>query len=268
VPEHAPSRLADDLTLLSEAAREAGSIAMRYFRRDPKVWYKEGNSPVSEADYAADDYLKRVLTAARPDYRWISEETPPDGSESESDGRCFVVDPIDGTRAYLRGEDVWCVSIAVVEAGRPIVGAIHVPVREETFEVTVDGPPLLNGMACTVSAVAAGQPMRLSVPDGMRRRMSRAQREGIVSVESIPSLAYRLSLVASGRLDGTLVRPRANDWDLAAADLLLQRAGGLICDDQGHLPHYGREGGSHGLLVAGALGSERRLRDMAREIAG
>lgn len=98
------NEIVSELTLLRDAAREAGRIAMRYFGRSPEVWLKDGSSPVSEADLAVDRYLKDVLLKARPDYGWISEETV-DERAAEKRSRAFVVDPIDGTRAYIAGQD-------------------------------------------------------------------------------------------------------------------------------------------------------------------
>ena len=115
-----------DLALLQTAAREAGRIALGFFRQDPQVWWKEGNSPVSEADFAVDRFLKEALLGARPDYGWLSEETDPLAEVAtlvEPPRRFFVIDPIDGTRSFIRGEDTWCVSVAVVEGGRPVAGA-------------------------------------------------------------------------------------------------------------------------------------------------
>ncbi|MGO4842995.1 inositol monophosphatase family protein, partial [Rhizobiaceae sp. 2RAB30] len=93
----------------------------RYFKRNPQTWLKGGHSPVSEADYAVDHYLRETLTAARPDYGWLSEETADTPARLEA-RRTFVVDPIDGTRAFLEGASTWCVSIAVVEDGEPLAG--------------------------------------------------------------------------------------------------------------------------------------------------
>ncbi|TIP78409.1 MAG: 3'(2'),5'-bisphosphate nucleotidase CysQ, partial [Mesorhizobium sp.] len=92
----------EDLPLLRDAAREAGAIAMRYFGNNPQVWMKGGTSPVSEADHAADAYLRQTLLAARPDYGWLSEETADDPARLAA-RRTFVVDPIDGTRGFLEG---------------------------------------------------------------------------------------------------------------------------------------------------------------------
>src|SRR5690606_32518652 len=118
---------AEGLNLIRDAARDAAAIALRYFRKDPQVWWKEGISPVSEADFEVDRFLRERLTAARPDYGWLSEETA-DNAERLSARRTFVVDPIDGTRAFINGLETWCISIAVVEDGRPVAGVLNCPV--------------------------------------------------------------------------------------------------------------------------------------------
>ncbi len=259
--------LAEDLELLREAAFRAGEIAMGYFRRDPQVWYKHGNSPVSEADYAADRCLEERLSGARRDYGWVSEEMRTPESPASVRHRVFVVDPIDGTRAFLRGEDVWCVSVAVLEAGVPVAGVIHVPARGETFEATADGPALLNGAACRVGTASSAGSLKLSLPDSMRKTIARTHGDSVEALAAVPSLAYRLALVASGRLDGTIVRPRANDWDVAAADLILERAGGRFEDVDGRRWRYGEDAAAHKVMVAGPLGLSPRLRDIARGLA-
>src|SRR5690606_14902808 len=113
------SSYSDDLELLRTAAVPAGIIASSYFRRDLKTWTKENASPVSEADIVLDKFLHSALTTARPDYGWLSEESADDLSRL-TQARTFVVDPIDGTRGFIRGEDSWTVSLAVVENGRAV----------------------------------------------------------------------------------------------------------------------------------------------------
>jgi myo-inositol-1(or 4)-monophosphatase len=260
------AREEDDLELLIRAAREAGTIAMSYFRRDPQVFWKEGNSPVSQADLAVDGYLRDFLLSARPKYGWVSEETasePPQGGET----RFFVVDPIDGTRSFLRGEATWCVSLAVIEAGRPIVGVIDAPVAAEVFSATTRGLPLLNGRPLSLDArgVAPVEDGRLvvSVPDAVRLRMREEDRDALEFHKAIPSLAYRLAMVAAGRLAGTIVHPRANDWDIAAADLLIERAGGALLNERGERHLYKLNPRRHGLLVAGAGPALERMRRLA-----
>lgn len=257
---------ADDLALILAAGEEAGRIAMRHFRGDNEVWYKnEGSSPVSAADIAVDTFLKEALRPARPGYGWLSEETA-DAADRLTHDTVFVVDPIDGTRAFLRGEDTWCVSVAVVENGRPVAGVIAATALGELFEVSADTPTLLNGIVCSVSSPGPTDALRLAVPDSMRKRLQEAGGDTVLLEKAVPSLAYRLALVAAGRIDGTLVRPRANDWDIAAADLLIERAGGLLSDRHGDASLYRSHGKRHGLLVASSLGAQDRVRRLAAVI--
>lgn len=251
---------AGDLPLLIEAAREAGRVALRFFRQSPEVWMKGGTSPVSEADYAADHFLNETLLAARPGYGWLSEERV-DNAERLGAHRTFVVDPIDGTRGFLEGRRDWCVSVAVVEAGRPIAGVLECPAREETFWATPGGGAFRNGKPLAVqraredALVGGPADMVNALPPELVARIKRA--------EYIPSLAYRLALVADGTLDASFVKPNSHDWDLAAADLILHEAGGRLLDDRGNAPTYcGRET-RHGALVAG---SGELLTAMARVI--
>ncbi|WP_292327919.1 3'(2'),5'-bisphosphate nucleotidase CysQ, partial [Mesorhizobium sp.] len=134
----------EDLALLREAAREAGTIAMRYFGQNPQVWMKGGTSPVSEADHAADAYLRETLLKARPNYGWLSEETADDHARLSA-RRTFVVDPIDGTRGFLDGLHSWCVSVAVVEDGRSLAGVLECPAKRETYWALPGEGAFLNG---------------------------------------------------------------------------------------------------------------------------
>lgn len=240
---------ADDLRLLLDVAAEAGRIASKYFKKSPEVWMKGGTSPVSEADYAVDRYMRETLVAARPDYGWLSEETA-DSPLRLSARRTFVVDPIDGTRAFLEGRSTWCVSVAVVEAGVSIAGVLECPAKHETFAALPGQGATMNGQSIRVRAtgpraqVAGAKPLVDALPAPWRDRVER--------VSYIPSLAYRLAMIANGTLDGTFVKPNAHDWDLAAADLILREAGGTILTRDGSSPLYAGATVSHGILVAGS----------------
>lgn len=249
-----------DLALIRDAAREGGAIALGHFRKDPETWLKDGSSPVSEADIAVDDFLRRTLMAARPDYGWLSEETV-DNRERLSARRTFVVDPIDGTRAFIEGNTTWCVSIAVVEDGRTLAGVLDCPAKNEVYEATLRGQPTLNG--APIAVAAPGSEPRIAGPKQMLERAPAYMRAG-PAIPYVPSLAYRIAMVASGRLDATFVKPNSHDWDLAAADLILQRAGGGVLDDTGARPFYAGLQPRHGALVAG---SGPLLQAMARVIA-
>jgi myo-inositol-1(or 4)-monophosphatase len=241
--------LAADLALIVETAREAGQIAMRFFRKSPEVWMKGGTSPVSEADYAVDQFLRDTLLAARPDYGWLSEETT-DTAARLGTQRVFVVDPIDGTRGFLEGHDRWCISAAIVEAGRPLAGTLECPAREETFSAARGQGSFKNGRRLSI-----GQPgpnPRIGGPKSLIDALPPAVRQRAEHLSYIPSLACRLAMIADGSLDATFVKPNSHDWDLAAADLILSEAGGMLLDARGRQPSYGRTEIRHGVLAAGS----------------
>ena len=150
----------DDLALIRDAAVRAGKIAMQYFDGEHAldVTWKEGNSPVSAADHAVNELLMAELGTARPDYGWLSEETGDTDIERRINAqRCFVVDPIDGTRGFINRLDQWCISVAVVEANRPVAGVLVCPARNEVFEATLGGGAWLNGKRLSVASSARGE---------------------------------------------------------------------------------------------------------------
>lgn len=239
---------ADDLALIADAAAEAGRIALGYFKQSPEVWLKGGSSPVSEADYAVDRYLRERLTTARPAYGWLSEETA-DSAGRLKLRRTFVVDPIDGTRAFLDGRSTWCVSIAVVEDGVPLAGVLDCPAKEEIYLAHRAGGATKNGRVIRVNAprepaLIAGPKVML---DAAVERLPKVNR-----APYIPSLAYRVAMVADGALDATFIKPNSHDWDLAAAELVLSEAGGALRRPDGARPLYASADTRHGALVAGS----------------
>jgi myo-inositol-1(or 4)-monophosphatase len=251
-----------DLSLILDAAKEAGRIAMSFFNQSPEVWMKAGHSPVSEADYAVDTYLRETLTAARPDYGWLSEETA-DSPLRLNSRRTFVVDPIDGTRAFLDGRSMWCVSIAVVENGEPVAGVLECPARNELFSAQTGRGAFRNGAAIRVKD--PGEMLDVAGPNIFVQATPADLRERMRTVSYIPSLAYRIAMVADGELDATFVKPNSHDWDLAAADLMLREAGGQVLDQRGRTLHYAGPNPRHGALVAG---SGQLLNAMTAVIAG
>lgn len=248
-PDVSASGLDAELALIREAAREAGAMAMGYFGRDPQVWMKPGESPVTAADFAVDAFLKETLLKARPDYGWLSEETA-DSPDRLGARRTFVVDPIDGTRAFIEGKKTWCVSIAVVEEGRTIAGVLDCPALDEIYEAHAHTPALRNGRSVAVRTVGAGLPV-VAGPQAMIRLIPEHVRHKPFP-RYVPSLAYRLAMVAAGALDGTFVRANSHDWDLAAADLILTRAGGTLVQPDGTRPLYAGAQPKRGLLAAGS----------------
>ena len=133
-----------ELKFIIELAKKAGAIGMKYFCADNKVWYKNGSSPVSQADKEIDDFLRLQFRQKRPEYGWLSEETE-DGTERLSRKRVAIVDPIDGTRGFINGSNEWCISAAIVEDGRPTEAVLHCPALGQTFAASnADGLVLEN----------------------------------------------------------------------------------------------------------------------------
>ena len=123
---------ARDAALLRDTVREAGALALSLFRTELKNWTKGASSPVSEADIAVNDLVERRLRAATPDYGWLSEESVDDDSRLGKE-LVWIVDPIDGTRAYLAGREDWCVSVALVAGATPVLAAVFAPATDEFF---------------------------------------------------------------------------------------------------------------------------------------
>lgn len=242
------SDIASDLDLLKDVAAEAGRIAMRYFRKDPKVSWKAGLSPVSEADLHADRFLRETLMAARPDYGWLSEETEDDPARLAKK-RTFVVDPIDGTKAFIDGRDVWCVSVAVVENGRPLCGVLDCPAKGEVYAATLGGGSRKDGQTLSIGE-PAGE-LKVAGPKHFTVPFANSQEKRVEAVGHVPSLAYRIAMIAAGRISATFVKPNAHDWDIAAADLILSEAGGMLVKSDGKRPLFGMQTVSHGVLAAG-----------------
>ncbi|OJF90427.1 3'(2'),5'-bisphosphate nucleotidase CysQ [Pararhizobium antarcticum] len=242
----------EDLALITDAARAAGEKAMTYFRQDPDVqWKNGGRSPVSEADYAANDILKERLLAARPAYGWLSEETDDDEARLGCE-TLFVVDPIDGTRAFIAGKDVWCISVAVVHRGRPVAGVLFAPALDELFQASEGGFASKNGAAILVRAPPAGETLKIALAEDTIVRLEGGYRTGVSRISHVPSLAYRIAMIADGRIDGTVVKTNSHDWDLAAADLILEKAGGILASLDGQLLSYNRPNVRRTVLCAAA----------------
>lgn len=227
-----------DLPLLESAARQAGAIALRYFRRDPQVWDKGGDQgPVTEADLAVNDYLKGALRAARPDYGWLSEESPDDPQRLNC-ARVFIVDPIDGTRAFISGEDNFAISIAVAERGQIIAGAVYLPAKNRLYTAELGGVALRDGKA--ISASSRAELTGSHVLATRINMMPEFWPKGVPDLQRSfrTSLAYRLCLVAEGRYDGMLTFRDTWEWDIAAGVLICACAGANVSDGMGKMIQF------------------------------
>jgi myo-inositol-1(or 4)-monophosphatase len=223
---------ATDLDLIRAAAIAAGDLALSERDKGFKTWSKDGGSPVTSADIAVDEMLKGMLLGARPDYGWLSEETA-DTPERLSKTRIFVVDPIDGTVAYMKNKPWWCVPIAVVENGHPVAAVIHVPSLNETFEATLGGGARLNGRPISPSDTDDLDDASVLADAKLMERPEWPEPWPPMRYEKRNALAYRMALVAAGMFDAAIALGPKWDWDVAAGQLIATEAGAMVTDHLG-----------------------------------
>jgi myo-inositol-1(or 4)-monophosphatase len=239
--------LAGDAALLRGTVREAGALALALFRTELKNWTKGASSPVSEADIAVNDLIQQQLRSARPDYGWLSEESADDETRLGKP-LVWIVDPIDGTRGYLAGREDWCVSVALVENASPVLAAVFVPASDEFFFAVRGQGAARNGVPVFATPGTALDFSRVAGPKPLVERLSRSGE--ITLYPRIGSLALRLCRVAEGRLDAAFAGGQSRDWDLAAANLIVQEANGNMTALSGDSILYNRREVTHGVLVA------------------
>ncbi|MGO4525247.1 inositol monophosphatase [Microvirga sp. 2MCAF35] len=235
-----------------DAARRAGEMALPYYRAGAqtaaRLWYKGQSSPVTEADIALDTFLKEHLSALFPQAGWLSEETADDPSRLDQ-SYVWIVDPIDGTRAFATGHSDWAISIALVKDGRPVLGILHAPIHECLYEARIGEGAWCNSERLSLAQDGDFSRARVAGPKPLVDRFER-QIGPVERLPKVPSLALRLARVAEGTIDVGLVSANAQDWDIAAADLILQEAGGLLTGLDGSIPIYNRPQPSHDEMIA------------------
>jgi myo-inositol-1(or 4)-monophosphatase len=245
--EH-PGNFARDAALLADTVREAGALALSLFRTELKNWIKGASSPVSEADIAVNELIAERLRSATPAYGWLSEESADDDARLGKD-LVWIVDPIDGTRAYLAGREDWCVSVALVADALPVMGAVFAPASGEFFFAQAGRGSRLNGAAIHATSGTALDFPRIAGPKPLVERLNHSA--GEISLHPrIGSLALRLCRVAEGRLDAAFAGGQSRDWDLAAANLIVQEANGSMTALSGDAILYNHREVTHGILVA------------------
>lgn len=228
-----------DLDLIRGAALAAGRLALEHREAGLKVWSKPGGSPVTDADLAVDRLLRATLLDARPDYGWLSEETAdnPDRLERK---RIFVVDPIDGTVAFMKNKPWWCIPIAVVEDGRPVAAVIHAPMLDETFEATLGGGARLQGRPISASDTADLEDAEVLADARLMEARDWDEPWPPMRFSKRNALAYRMALVAAGAFDAAIAVSPKWDWDVCAGCLIAEEAGAKVSDHKGRPWRFNR----------------------------
>ena len=259
-PAEGTAAWGEELRAAERAAREAGDIIAGLYRGDYGVKEKSRGDPVTTADLMANRAIREVLAARFPQDAWLSEEDADDPRRLER-SRVWIVDPLDGTREFIRAVPEFCVSIGLAVDGSPVLGVIYHPLRDELFAAVRGGGARLNG-----------EPLRVSRPDGVdrprllisrsepRRRLAELEKE--FELEPMGSIAYRLAWVARGRADATLTFRRVKEWDVCAGIAIVEEAGGRTMTGDGRRPVFNRRVPVLQQLVAGSETSNARIRHL------
>jgi myo-inositol-1(or 4)-monophosphatase len=247
---------------LEASVREAGALALSMFKTPLKNWTKgEAQSPVSDADIAVDNLLRERLTD--DSIAWLSEESVDDPARLGA-RYVWIVDPIDGTRAYIAGLPDWSVSAALIENGRPVAACLFAPVSEEFYVAVAGAGATRNGATI---AVSQGTDLAQARVAGPRKLLDRLQAVSppFTVMPRTHSLALRLARVAEGTFEAAFAGGNSHDWDLAAADLLVHEAGGALTPFGGGTVAYNCPVPRHGMLVAAGKDRHAALLEIIRD---
>lgn len=224
--------LAADLDVAIRAARMAGALAMSFFGKPLEVRQKSPNNPVSEADIAVDTFLKEALGAARPSYGWLSEETADD--QSRLNARCvWVVDPIDGTRAFVAAKPHFTICIGLLVDAQVMLGVVYNPANDELYEAVIGQGARLNGEVIQAKPIHAIEGCKMLGDKAMFVHPAWPSKWPAMAIETRNSIAYRMCLVASGHFDAAIALSAKSDWDMVAAAIIVSEAGALATDHLG-----------------------------------
>jgi myo-inositol-1(or 4)-monophosphatase len=236
-PPIGANALANDLTpelaLAKKAARAAGEILRGYWRRGGyEIGSKGHDNPVTAADLDADRAIKKLLRDPFPGYGWLSEETA-DNDDRLKCRRVWIVDPLDGTKEFIKGIAEFAVAIALVEDGVPVLGVTYNPIKREMYWAA-------RGVGCHLNTrrvrVTRKRTLKRATVLASRSETARGEWQvfrGVLKVSPTGSVAYKLAMVAAGKADATFTRSPKSEWDIASGAALVVEAGGTITDIKG-----------------------------------
>ncbi|HTT76282.1 MAG TPA: 3'(2'),5'-bisphosphate nucleotidase CysQ [Candidatus Binataceae bacterium] len=269
--ESAPQQTAADaenyfreLELAKSAASAAGEILRGYYQdRGFTIDQKGKDNPVTTADFAADRKLKEMLRDGFPAYGWLSEETADDGKRLQC-RRAWIVDPLDGTKEFIKGVPEFVVAIALTDNGVPVMGVSYNPIKNEMFSGIVGAGCWFNDHPAHTTATRS---LESAVILASRSETSRGEwksYEGKVIIKPVGSVAYKLALVAVGQADATFTRSPKSEWDIAAGTALIISGGGRVSDSDGKELRFNKAS----VRVPGMVGSNGHLHEPIERLLG
>lgn len=227
-----PNDYAEELETAESAAREAGKIIMGYFGKKYTIEQKSKNNPVTTADIEANQKIQEILLGRFPEDGWLSEESKDDLVRLKA-SRVWVIDPIDGTREFIEGIPQFTVSIGLVVEGRPVVGVVYNPAEEKFYKGAIGFGATLNGRPIRVSPRENVEGALLIVSRSEPRKRFQPF-ERMCSVKQVGSIAYRLALIGGGEGDAMLTFRALHEWDVCGGVAVVEGAGGIVIDGEGH----------------------------------
>lgn len=233
--------LSAEVDAAQAAALAAGEIILHYYNdRSFDIGSKGKNNPVTTADLEADREIRRRLTESFGGYGWLSEESVDEPSRLER-RRVWIVDPLDGTKEFIKGVPEFCVAIALAEDHVAVLGVTYNPVRREMFWAAKGLGCWLNGRRVAVSTVDT---LDRATVLASRSEFARGEWEvfhGAIKISPTGSVAYKLAMIAGGIGDGSFTRLPKNEWDVAAGTALIVEAGGRVTDLAGNDLRFNRK---------------------------
>lgn len=236
----------EKLEELQQIVCEAGRIGLSYFGKNIKNWQKPDDTPITEADLAVNDFLDERLKKLMPEFGWLSEETV-DNLERQEKEYIWIVDPIDGTKAFIKGMAEWVVSVAIVKDNRPVLGLVYDPIAEILYYAqTGQGAYIINAKNQQVKITPTDKQnvhdaQILAYKFHFDRMTTRSEYIWPdMQYQIVNSMAMRVALVACGEFDAMVSFTNKGEWDIAAVDVIIHEAGGYITDGFGQLLTYNK----------------------------
>jgi len=219
-----------ELSIARRAALDAGQIIAKYYTQALKPTYKVNNSPVTRADRDSNDIIKSILRKTFPNDGWLSEEDVDDMTRFEKK-RVWIVDPLDGTRDFIRKTPEFAVAIALVENHKPVLGVIYNPITKELFTAVTGQSAFCNNQKIHVAkteGLAKKTKTRLLISLSENRRGEWDRFKTFFDVIPTGGCAYKMAKIARGDADGAFTLSPKSEWDVCAGELVIQEAGGIV----------------------------------------
>lgn len=241
------------VNMIFEIMIQAGHIAEEFEKNNLDILYKSPNQPVTQADLKINKFIKEFCQLKTPNFGWLSEESVDDSSRKSCD-YFWCLDPIDGTRSFIQKKPEYTISLALIKKNTPIFGIVYNPKTKEFFHAMANSSAFCNKKKINVAKNDSLENLTMAISSSEKKKFD-SHKFNIKKLIKIGSIAYKVALVAKGEIDATVSFTKKNDWDLAAAILILNRAGGLCTTISGKKIKFN----SNDLKISSVLSSNEKL---------